>query len=708
MSSSWHYNKKMMVDTLYSIGIQKGDIISLQVSLGRLGFVEEGKTIDVAAKVLIDAFLEVLSKKGTLLVPTYTYSIGKGEIFDVQNTPSAIGEFTEIFRNQPNVFRSADPMLSTAGIGPQAKELLTDLSHSCYGEGSLFHKLQLAGAKICTLGVSLYYATFRHHIEEFAKVPFRFKKLFTGFVKNRDLIRHEAWEYFAAILIDNCAPFGLPLEKLAHKAGLVKVASIGRGEIMIIEAQEYYEFGLKEFQKNPWLTAKGPPCSMKELIHLEDKRVSGPKYQVKLSPQATMSEMIEAIWRLPRDLVSEGYDAALNALAMQVPMTIHEYPTGTECWTWIVPEKWTCLEAHVETLDGKRVFSYSDHPLHVAAYSHPFEGVVSREELLKHLTVHPTLRDAIPFHYLFYNRDWGLCCSQDTKESLTDEQYRVLIKTEFSYSTLKVLEIIVKGQTEDSIVLCAHLDHTAQVNDGLSGVVVGIDVMRELIKRKDLRYTHRLIIVPETIGSLAYLSQNEHLIPTMKGGIFLDMLALKYPHSLQLSYSGDSEFDRCCFLALKEMDPLGRTGKFLEVVTNDERQFNAPGLRIPMVSLSRVQNHCGKQGVPSFPEYHSSLDSDQLVSTAKLEESRDLVLRMIDIWEKNIIPKNKFMGEVFLSRFGINFDFKIDPDYGQTLFEVMHSIDGTSSLAEIALKFGRKFSTVYHIVEEFKKKGLIK
>ena len=83
---------------------------------------------------------------------------------------------------------------------------------------------------------------------------------------------------------------------------------------------------------------------------------------------------------------------------MQVPMTIHEYPTGTACWTWVVPEKWTCHEADLETMDGRRLFSYADHPLHVVSDSLPFEGVVTREELLLHLHVYPRIPEGDSVH----------------------------------------------------------------------------------------------------------------------------------------------------------------------------------------------------------------------------------------------------------------------------------------------------------------------
>jgi aminopeptidase-like protein len=165
-----------------------------------------------------------------------------------------------------------------------------------------------------------------------------------------------------------------------------------------------------------------------------------------------------------------------------------------------VPEKWACREAHLETMDGRRIFTSTDNPLHVMSYSLPFSGVVEREALLRHLHVHPTLPDAVPFIFKYYERDWGLCCSRTMRDALRDEHYRVVIDSGFSYGTLKVGEVVVPGEREDSIVMCAHLCHPAMVNAALTGVVVGVDVMRALLAGRRRRYTYRLLIVPETIG----------------------------------------------------------------------------------------------------------------------------------------------------------------------------------------------------------------
>ena len=174
------------------------------------------------SQLVIESFLKVLSPKGTLLVPTYTYSIGKGEIYEVESTPSIIGEFTEIFRARENVIRSRDPMLSTAGIGYAAKKILREISFSCYGKGSTFDNICAENGKICTLGLGIYWATFRHYIEESAAVPFRFLKGFKGIVKENGKEQEETWSYFAATKeVENCQPNGIPLENILIKKGLI-------------------------------------------------------------------------------------------------------------------------------------------------------------------------------------------------------------------------------------------------------------------------------------------------------------------------------------------------------------------------------------------------------------------------------------------------------------------------------------------------------
>ena len=471
----------------------------------------------------------------------------------------------------------------------------------------------------------------------------------------------------------------------------------------LIDCRGFNDLIRREIGRDPWITALGPAV---DPIRLENGRTSAKEINIRLPQNASMEDLISALWQLPRDIVSDGYDAALRAISTQVPMTVHEYPSGTECWTWLIPEKWTCREAWLETPDGRRLFSYADNPLHVVSYSLPIDREVSREELFEHLHVHPGLPNAIPFIFKYYERDWGLCCSRQFKDSLQDDRYRVVIKSEISYGTLKVGEVVVPGRSELTFVLCAHLCHSAMVNDDLAGVVVGLKVIQELLKRQNLRYTYRFLILPETIGSAAYLSHHGELIPKMIGGLFLEMLGLKYPHALQLSYAGNTEVDRCLTQVLKDSDPDGWTGAFRTVVGNDERQFNAPGVRVPMLSLSRVikdNKGCWRY----FPEYHSSHDTPEITSSARLAESRDLVLKMIDAIEGDQVPVNLYQGEIFCSRYGLNIDAYTNPRGNRAFFDIMFLIDGTRSVSEIARVCGISVLSARDVLEELRQLGLV-
>lgn len=415
-----------------------------------------------------------------------------------------------------------------------------------------------------------------------------------------------------------------------------------------------------------------------------------------------MKDIINSLWKLPRDLVSDGYDQALYDLATRLPMTIHEYPTGTECFTWIVPEKWTCHEARLETLDGKVLFSYEENPLHVVSYSLPFSGIVDRETLFKHLHSRPDAPEAIPFIFNYYKRDWGLCCSHELFESLQEDKYKIILDTSFSHGNLKVGEIIVEGKSKESYVLCAHLCHPGQTNDDMVGVALGMEIFRQLLAGPKPRYTYRFIILPETIGSAAWLSHNQELIPTIKGGLFLEMLATSFPHALQCSNTPKSQMDIICKLIVREHDEQTWIADFMKVILNDERMFNGPGIHIPMLSLSRVKKRDKIYDSP-YAEYHTSLDTPDSLNWKNLEESKEVVSAIIQALETNFIPIPLFKGELFCSRYK-------SIDYA-SMFEIMNDVvyklDGKRSVADIAMESPKSYFEILEFINILQEEGLV-
>lgn len=694
------FSKTDVKQALAAAGVRAGDVLFVQLSLPQIGQINGTSSMTDACKEMLAALLEVIGPGGTLFVPAFTLSFERHEEFDSENSAALAGnwaepfEFAEVVRRHPGAIRSADPLYSVVGIGPMADQLLTSLPKTSFGPDSAFERLLKSNARFCLIGVDLEDSVLFDFLEESAAVPWRYKKLFTGRVLRSGVSQRQGW--IASVTNSAFAEQARAIRNrcVAGAGELLSRAPVGAGEILAGEMADLSAF------VTPKLSDEAEDWT------LGNREVSATNLHVELPPAASMGETISALWRLPRDIVSDGYDAALQALATQVPMEIHEYPTGTECLTWLIPEKWTCRDARLETLDGQVLFSYRDNPLHCVSYSLPFDGIVPREELFQHLHTHPRLDDAIPFIFKYYERDWGLCCSKDLRDSLNDQKYRVVIDSEFSFGILKVGECVVPGASDQTFVLCAHLCHPAMVNDDLSGVVVGIQVMQELLKRPKPHYTYRFIILPETIGSVAYLSDHLQLVPKMVGGLFLEMLGLDNPHALQLSFGGDTEVDRCLSTVHTNSSPDAWIGAFRRVVGNDERQFNAPGFRVPMLSLSRVLRG-GSNGWPYYPEYHSSRDTPELASESRLEESRDLVLRMIDAFEANEVPVNLFQGEVFCSRYGLHVDAYSNLEGNRALFDILFLVDGTRSVTEIARLCGVSVAGVRSVLEELRSRGLI-
>ena len=414
-------------------------------------------------------------------------------------------------------------------------------------------------------------------------------------------------------------------------------------------------------------------------------------------PGNKILKLINDIWFLRRDIVSDGFDKSLEYISKIIPLKIHKVPSGTRCWTWIIPEKWSVSKAYVEDLNGKKILDLKDHPLHVMSYSLPLNKTVSREELLKHLHSRPDRPRAIPFEFKYYERDWGFCIQHEKLKEINKEKYKVFIDSNFKKGNLKVGDYTIKGKSKKIVVLVAHLCHPCQVNDDLAGVAVLVDIAKKLGKKNNY-YTYKFLFVPETIGSIAYLSQNEKIIPQLKYGIFLEMLGNDNTIALQLTRQGSTRLDRIARYVMKKRLEKFREGKFREIVRNDEMVFNGPGIDIPMISVSRFP----------YPEYHTSDDNPDIIKEEKLEESRKIILEILDILDKDYIPKRQFKGPVFLSGYDLWVDWRINKKLNQNIEKIMLNFEGDKSVFDITEELDMEFGNVLNYINRFLKNGLVK
>ena len=409
-----------------------------------------------------------------------------------------------------------------------------------------------------------------------------------------------------------------------------------------------------------------------------------------------MIKLIEDLWRKQRNLVSDDYEESLQYISKIIPLKIHEVPSGTKCWTWTIPEKWTANEAWIEDLDGNKLLDFKDHPLHLISYSLPINKIVSKDELMEHLHTNPKRPDAIPFEFKYYQKDWGFCIQHNKLKNFTKEKYKVCIDSKFEKGTLKVGDFTIKGESDETIILVAHLCHPSMVNDDLAGVSVLVDVAKELSKRKN-HYSYKCLFLPETIGSIGYLSQNEELISNFKYGIFFEMLGNENIHALQFSRQGNTRLDKIARHVMeKETEPF-RQGGFREIIRNDEMVFNGPGVNIPMISISRFP----------YPEYHTSDDNLSIISEERLTDSKNLIIKILEILDTDYIPKSKFKGPIFLSGYDLWVDWRENKELNLNLEKIMLRLEGKQSIFAISEELGIEFSIVKEFTDKLFQKELI-
>jgi aminopeptidase-like protein/aminoglycoside N3'-acetyltransferase len=636
------YSKEDIVSALRKLGIVCGDMVYFSTGFGFLGQAEGVKNSEELNQFFFDSMREVLGPEGTILVPTFSYTIGRSlasepAVFDPVESKSETGPFTEFFRHQSGVGRSLDPMVSISGMGPGFKELIIDLPPTSYGADSVFDRLTKTNAKICNIGLGTNWIPFLHHADWLSEVSYRYDKLFFGEIRDGNKLYKQAWVYAVPISRSDATIHGRRLGELAENAGIWKWVSLGRGRMYAASYKNLFKFSLEELKRDPWLTENDPSSekSKSDLIKYEVVEYESSRTPKKIS----FKDDLLLLYSLSRHVLSDGIDEAFELISHWTPIKVYKYPTGMSCLDWIIPEKWHCNEASLRTIRGKVIFSSKIEPFHAMSYSLPFEGEVSRANLFRRLHISELNKQAIALKQTLLNRDWGLCCSQLTKNILEDKKYRVIIDSSFSSGLMSVGEVISSGQTNDTIILCAYLDGPGQANETLSGVLIGLEVLNSL-RNANTKYTYRLLIFSGPAGFASWVSQNKELMPSVKGVLNLRCLGSVFSHNLQLSGLRESIFEQVCKTVMRQTDPESQfteADKFFEtlpsgmnpLLSNDRNCYNLPILTLYRSLPEKNRNY-------PFFGYQTNFDNVEKVDFTAMRDSHDLILNIISDLEANI------------------------------------------------------------------------
>ncbi len=224
---------------LRAVGIQPGDVVFTHSSVGMLGAPEGGLTEANLRDLWLRAFREALGPGGTWVLPTYTYSYTKAELFDPEETPpSNMGLLPAMLWRHADFHRSLDPLFSVCATGAQAAELTASAAaDDCFGASSLYALLLARDAVMCNIGIGSHSALV-HHVEQSLGVTYRSPKLFSGVTRVRGVERATTVRYNVRDLAQpRHQAYMMRLDADARRSGAVQTQRLGRGEVNAIRAR---------------------------------------------------------------------------------------------------------------------------------------------------------------------------------------------------------------------------------------------------------------------------------------------------------------------------------------------------------------------------------------------------------------------------------------------------------------------------------------
>ena len=399
--------------------------------------------------------------------------------------------------------------------------------------------------------------------------------------------------------------------------------------------------------------------------------------------------LIEELFPICRSITGNGVRQTLETLRRFIPLEVNEVPSGIGVLDWTVPPEWNIRDAYILDPDGRRVVDFAANNLHIVQYSRPIDAMIPLGELRPHLHTLPDQPDWIPYRTSYYTENWGFCLTHRQLSSLADGPYRVVIDSDLGPGHLSYGELLIPGETDDTVLFSCHICHPSLANDNLSGIAVATMLACHLQTLR-LRHSYRFLFIPGTIGSLTWLARNEDKVGRIVHGLVLSCLGDAGGMTYKQSRRGNAAIDRIVAHVLRNDEVPHRITPFVPY-GYDERQYCSPGFDLPVGCLMRTPNG-------EYPEYHSSADNLSLLRPESLAHSLAVLRRIVAVIEGDAVCRSRNpKGEPQLGQRGLyeTMGGQRAASYDQmALLWVLNLADGHHSLLDMAERAGVPFATI--------------
>lgn len=423
-----------------------------------------------------------------------------------------------------------------------------------------------------------------------------------------------------------------------------------------------------------------------------------------LNPQQ-IYDFAARIFPISRSITGNGVRETLQLIKSHLPdLQIFEVPSGTQAFDWQVPDEWNISDAWIIDENGNKIIDWKTCNLHVVSYSIPVNEKMTLEELDKHLHSLPDMPEAIPYVTSYYKSYWGFCISHKQRQQLKSGIYHVVIDSQLKPGSLTYGELIIPGEEPSEILLSTYICHPSMANNECSGPAVTTFLAKWLLEQPRRRHTYRIVFIPETIGSIVYLSRNlERLQKCTVAGFVVTCVGDDRCYSFLPSRRGNTLADKVALHILRKHADDFTQYSFLER-GSDERQYCSPLVNLPVVSIMRSK-------YARYPEYHTSLDNLNLISPEGLGGACEVLKLCLTALEQNCVYTATTCCEPQLGKRNLYPTLSMRSSVGaQTLLmrDILAYCDGQLDLIDIAEILGVSINECCEIIDTLLAHGLLK
>mgnify|MGYP000002772352 FL=1 len=355
---------------------------------------------------------------------------------------------------------------------------------------------------------------------------------------------------------------------------------------------------------------------------------------------------LKQLFSINRSITGSGNRETLNILQEIVPLEIKEYPSGQAVYDWVIPNEWHVRNAWIKDGEGQKLVDFNLNNIHLVGYSEHVNTKMEFEELKSHLYYIDELPEAIPYRTSYYKRDWGFCVTKAQYDLIekTKGLFEIYIDSEFdSKGSLSIGELLIPGKLEEEFLISTYICHPSLANDNLSGMVMTSFLARELLKQDNLKYSYRIIWVPETIGAIAYCANNELQMKKIKSGFVVTTVGGPGSFGYKQSFDTNHFLNSVVEAVFKE-EELEYIKYPFDIHGSDERQYSSQSFRINIVSICKDKYY-------EYLYYHTSLDNLDYISAESILESLNLHLKVLYKIDHERIYRSRYNScEVMLSK----------------------------------------------------------